>query len=91
MTLRISPHAYKRMADHGILPGEADEVVADPEWSGKRPGGNVVLGKGGLAVVVQDGVILTAYRLQRGENGGTNESGNGRPAAAMPEVRREGA
>lgn len=89
MTYRISPHAFKRMADHDILPGEADAVVADPEWTGRRPGGNVVLSKGDLAVVVRDGVILTAYRLQRGDNGGTNKSGNSRPAATVPEVRRK--
>lgn len=84
MTYRISPHAFRRMADHNILPGEADAVVADPDWTGKRPGGNSVLAKGDLAVVVKDNVILTAYRLEKGETDGTNGSGNSRPP---PRVR----
>lgn len=67
MGLRISPHAYQRLADHDILPGEADAVVEDPEWSGQRPDGKLVLCRGGLAVVVRDQTILTAYRL-KGEN-----------------------
>jgi len=64
MGLHISPHAYDRMRDHDILPGEADAVVEDPEWSGQRPDGKQVLCRGGLAVVVRDETILTAYRLK---------------------------
>jgi hypothetical protein len=52
------------MRDHDILPGEADAVVEDPEWSGQRPDGKQVLCRGGLAVVVRDETILTAYRLK---------------------------
>jgi hypothetical protein len=55
------------MADHDILPGEADEVVAEPDWCGTRPDGRKVFAKGDLAVVVLDGMILTAYRLKKGE------------------------
>lgn len=68
MGLRISPHAFQRMSDHDILPGEADAVVEDPEWSGQRPDGKLVLCRGGLAVVVRDDVIVTAYKLRKGES-----------------------
>ena len=63
MGLRISAHGFQRMRDHDILPGEADAVVEDPEWSGQRPDGKQVLCRGGLAVVVRDDVIVTAYKL----------------------------
>ena len=84
MAYRISPHAFQRMADHDILPGEADAVVADPDWTGRRPGGNAVLAKGNLAVVVRDNVILTAYRLEKGDTDAANSSGDGRPPAELP-------
>ena len=67
MGLRILAHGFQRMRDHDILPGEADAVVEDPEWSGQRPDGKQVLCRGGLAVVVRDETILTAYRLRRGD------------------------
>lgn len=89
MGLPIAPHAYSRMADHDIMPGEADAVVADPDWTGERPGGNLVLGKGDLAVVVRDDVIITAYRLTKGETSGAVRSGTSGPSRDVPEVRRQ--
>ena len=68
MGLQITPHGFSRMADHDILPGEADVVVADPDWCGTRPDGRKVFARGDLAVVVLDGIILTAYHL-KGETG----------------------
>ena len=68
MGLKITSHAYRRMDAHGILPGEADAVVADPDWETTRERGNIVYAKGGIAVVVNDGAILTAYRLVKGES-----------------------
>lgn len=69
MTLTISPHAYVRLRHHGILPGEADAVVADPDWCGQRPDGKQVLCRGGIVVIVRGGVIVTAYWIKKGENG----------------------
>jgi hypothetical protein len=63
MGLYISPHAYERLNDHNILPGEADEVVADPDWEGKRRDGKKVLCRDGIAVVVRGRTIVTCYRL----------------------------
>ena len=67
MSYVICAHAFRRMADHDIYPGECDTVIDDPDWSGERLDGNTVMGKGGLAVVVKDKVIITAYRLEKRE------------------------
>ncbi len=69
MTLTISPHAYIRLRHHGIMPGEADAVVADPEWCGTRLDGTQVLCRGGLVVIVRGRVIVTAYPIKKGESG----------------------
>lgn len=70
MGLQISTHAYTNMRERGILPGHADEVVADPDWQGTRIDGSKVYSRNGLAVVVKGGTIVTSYFLEgRGGNG----------------------
>ena len=66
MGLRISPHGFEAMRDRDILPGEADAVVEDPEWSGQRPDGKIVLCRGGMAIVVRDQTIITCYKIKKG-------------------------
>ena len=62
MNLPIVAHGYDQMRQRHILPGHADAVLADPDWHGLRPDGAEVYSKDGLAVVVKDGKIITAYR-----------------------------
>lgn len=65
MGLPIAPHAYARMRDKDILPGEADAVLEDPHWQGTRVDGSEVYSRDGLVVIVKSGTIVTVYRLNR--------------------------
>ena len=60
---RISRHAIERMNTDGISPRELDAALAGPPVSGASPGTVNFIGGGVVAIVNDDGMVVTVYRM----------------------------